>query len=87
MSAALLLEENKPITIDNIDMNVSTISTVPARLANFLPKKVEHTRAASIKKLKNLMLKGIGPRLKLAATCMASIAPRIDIAIEKVVAK
>ena len=68
-------------------MKTKKIKTVPALLTNLAPNKLITARIPSMIKLKNLMLNAIGPRLKWRATWMASIAPRIDIADEKVVAK
>ena len=68
-------------------MKTRKIRTVPVLLTNLTPKRLITVSAQSIIKLKNLILNAIGPKLKFAATWIASIDPRMDIAEEKVVAR
>ena len=75
------------MTIEKIDMNTKNIRTVPVLLTNLTPKRFITARTPSTMKLKNLIEKAIGPKLKPEITWMASTAPKIDIADEKVVAK
>ena len=81
------LEAKRPITIEKIEMKVRKIKTVPVRLTNLTPKRFITAIIPSIRKLKNLIENAIGPRLNPVTTCMASIAPNIDIADENVVAR
>lgn len=67
-SSPLLFEAKRPITMERIETKVKKIKTVPARFTNLVPNNVVTTRAASIRKLKNLILKAIGPKLNEAAT-------------------
>ena len=61
--------------------------TFPVLFTNFDPNRLSMKRINSVKKLKNLILNDNGPKLKLAAMWIVSMAPKIDIADEKVVAK
>jgi hypothetical protein len=75
------------MTIEKMEIKVSRINTVPVLLTNLSPKRRVMTKAPRRRKLKNLMEKAKGPKLKPVTTWIASMAPKIDMAEEKVVAK
>lgn len=73
--------------MQKIDKNTKVIKITPILLTNRTPNKMQETNTANRVNEKNLILKGRETRYHPVITCIASIAPKIDIAAATVEAK